>query len=261
MTASLSAVTATLLEDDTVLELVFAGAKGNVLNIELMEQLSAALSRHSELATLRLIVLRGAGRIFSNGASIEEHRPAIAPAMLTSFHRLLRQVASSTVPVAALVEGRCLGGGFELALCCHFVFATSDAEFACPEIKLGVFPPVLAALGAARLGGPIAERLLLTGDALSLEQAQGIGFLTGLLADSPRAELLTWYRQHLRPLSAFALRQGSKAIRRGSGMLDALNEALEATEKQYVEEVLASHDGNEGVEAFLAKRRALWHDR
>ncbi|MBZ5522125.1 MAG: enoyl-CoA hydratase/isomerase family protein, partial [Acidobacteriia bacterium] len=49
------------------------------------------------------------------------------------------------VPVAALVEGRCLGGAFELALCCHFVFAARSAVFACPEIKLGVFPPVLAA--------------------------------------------------------------------------------------------------------------------
>jgi DHA2 family multidrug resistance protein len=67
--------------------------------------------------------------------------------MLAAFHRTIRAVAAFPVPVAALVEGRCLGGAFELALACHYLFAKESAVFACPEVKLGVVPPVLAVLG------------------------------------------------------------------------------------------------------------------
>lgn len=250
-----------LAEENTVLELVLDRPKGNVLTGRMMEELSRALAEHRESRELRLVLLRGAGGHFSFGASVEEHRKEEAPAMLATFHRLIRELAAYPVPVAALAEGQCLGGGFELALVCHFLFATPTAHFGCPEIKLGVFPPVLAAVGARRFGGAVAERLLLTGETVDAGEAWRLGIVTEVFEeDDPREALLAWYREALRPLSAFALRQGTRALRRATGFLDELDRNLRATEDQYVREVLESHDGNEGIEAFLERRKPAWRD-
>lgn len=253
---------ATLAEDGRLLEIVLDRPKGNVLTARTMEELSSALTAHRERRELRLVVLRGAGGNFSYGASIEEHRKDQAPRLLSTFHRLVREVAAYPVPVAARVEGQCLGGGFELVLACHFVFATPEARFGCPEIKLGVFPPVLAAIGAPRLGSFVAERLLLTGATIDASEAWRLGMVARVFENGdPGEELLAWYRETLAPLSAFALRQGTRALRESSGFLAELDRALDAAERQYVEEVLESFDGNEGVEAFLERRKASWQDR
>jgi len=256
------AVAADLLEGGAVLRVVFGRPRGNVLTMDLMRELGVALDSHRDQPHLKLVALRGSGGTFSYGASVEEHRRALAPAMLETFHALVRAVASYPVPVAALVEGRCLGGAFELALCCHFVFAAKSAVFACPEIKLGVFPPVLAAVGPQRLGAALAERMLLTGEEADAGALVPSGFVTALVGEGEdlEAALLAWYRDKLHGLSAFALRQATRAARSAAGMDAGLDERLHALERHYCEQVLESHDGNEGIEAFLARRPPAWVD-
>ncbi len=256
----MSLVQAQLREDDTLLELILSGPKGNILTRAMMEELAAHLSAHAADVHLRSVLIRSAGKNFSFGASVEEHRRDAAPAMLRTFHTLIRQVASYPVPVAALVAGRCLGGAFELTLACHLVHCTPSAVFACPEIKLGVFPPVLAVLGRERLGASLCERLLLTGGELDALLAQGCGWATLVDEAEPEAGLLSWYRTHLKPHSAYSLRQAVRAARQVSGALACLAEPLDAAERLYLEALLPSHDGNEGIEAFLAKRAPQWSD-
>jgi cyclohexa-1,5-dienecarbonyl-CoA hydratase len=149
-----------------------------------------------------------------------------------------------------------------LVLCCHFIFATDSARFGCPEIKLGVFPPVLAVAGASRLGGALAERLLLSGEELDAASAEHAGLLAHRIGEraDPEASVLDWYRTHIRPLSAFALRQATRAVRQSGGLLDRLGAPLDAVERQYVTSVLESQDGTEGIEAFLARRPPVWQD-
>lgn len=250
------------LEDGAVLRVLLDKPKGNVLDSKMMGEISDALDEHLDDEALKLVFLRGAGGSFSYGASIEEHEKELAPGMLAAFHRLVRKLAASPVPVAGLAEGQCLGGGFELLLPCHFLFAAPNARFACPEIKLGVFPPVLAAIGADRLGALPAERMLLTGAPVAASEADRLGWLTALFeGDDPEEDLLAWYRETLAPLSAFALRQGTRALRKGTSWLETLDDALTRTEAQYVDEVLESHDGNEGIAAFLERRKPAWRNR
>jgi cyclohexa-1,5-dienecarbonyl-CoA hydratase len=251
-----------LMEDDTLLHLYLRRPPGNVLTLRLVHELSAALEAHREVPELRLVVLRGAGGNFSYGASIEQHTIEQAPEVLRGFHRLLQDLAAYPIPSAALVEGSCLSRGFELALCCNFLFATKEARFGCPEIKLGVFPPLLAILGSRRLGSFIADRLLLTGENMDSECAERLGLLTDCFAagEDPEAALLAWYRRTLRPLSAFALRQGTQALRHGSGWQVALSSHLRDAERRLLDEVLPSHDGHEGITAFLEKRSPIWRD-
>ena len=215
---------AELLEGGGLLHIAIGTPKGNILSRAMMGEIAAGLRQHREDRALRLVLLTALGENFSFGASVEEHRREQAPGMLAAFHDLIRTAAAYPVPVAALVQGHCLGGAFELVLACHLVFATPSARFACPEVKLGVFPPVLAAIGPLRLGQPVSERLLLT------------------------------------PFSAFAIRQATKASRRASGLLQALQTPLSQIERQYVEEVLESRDGNEGIAAFLERRKPVWRD-
>jgi len=253
-------VNATLLEDGTLLRLVLDKPKGNVLTMEMMKALSEALSANAGNPHLRMVMIRGAGNHFSFGASVEEHRKEQAPSMLSNFHGMIRHVASYPVPVAALVEGSCLGGAFELILACHLVFAAPSASFGCPEIKLGVFPPVLAAIGHQRLGAPLAERMIVTGATIDAAAAEKAGLVSAVFSGNPEEELLDWYRKNLRPLSAFSIRQAARAARVGSGIIAALGPTLDECERQYVEEVLASYDGNEGIAAFIERRKPLWKD-
>ena len=251
-------VHAELLESETLLRLILDRPTGNILTGGLMEQIGRALSEHEKDRALRLVVLQGAGGTFSWGASVEEHRKATAPGMLQTLSRLVRQVARYPAPVAALVEGRCLGGGFELALACHLLFVTPGAQLGCPEIKLGVFPPVLAALGPSRLSGALSDRLVLTGETVTGTELRP--FATAVLdGTDPFAQLVEWYRKGPARMSAQALRIATHAVRVGTETL--FGGRLEELEKLYLEEVLASHDGNEGIEAFIARRAPAWEDR
>lgn len=255
-------ISAETLEEGGVLWLLLNQPKANVLTSEMLGELAGALREHRDDPHLKLVVIRGAGGNFSFGASIEEHKRDEVAGMLREFHAFVRDLASYPMPVAALVEGRCLGGAFELALCCHLVFATSNARFGCPEIKLGVFAPVLAAIGAERLPGALAERLMLTGAEIDSATAALAGLLTAVFdLSDPGPQLIEWYRANLAPLSAFALRQATAAFRKSSSLMGALHERLPEIERQYLDEVANSHDGNEGIAAFLARRAPQWEDR
>ena len=248
-----------LLESGTLLRLLLDRPPGNILTSGLMEQLGHELASHANERSLRMVVLQGAGGQFSWGASVEEHRKPSAPGMLRALSRLVRAIARYPVPVAALVEGRCLGGGFELALACHLVFTTPDAQLGCPEIKLGVFPPVLAALGPWRLGGALSDRLVLTGEPLTAAAAHSCGFSAAVLDGSdPFAQFIEWYRKGPARLSAAALRTATQAVRAGTESL--LGARLDELEQLYLTRVLTSHDGNEGIEAFIARRAPVWED-
>jgi cyclohexa-1,5-dienecarbonyl-CoA hydratase len=257
-----SSVRADRIEDGRVLRLVLDAPKGNVLTMRMMDELREALAMHRDDRALKMVLLRGAGGTFSYGASVPEHRRDRASAMLAAFRELVRDIATHPAPVAALIEGRCMGGAFELALACHFLFATRTAVMGCPEVRLGVLPPVLAVLAPRRMAGALAERLLVTGADLDAEGADRAGLLTRLIDASldPESAVLDWYRRTLAPLSAFTLREATGAAREASGLLAALGGPLEAAERRYLERLLPSHDGNEGIEAFIEKRAPQWTD-
>ncbi len=249
-------------EDGRVLELVIDAPKGHVLTRALMAGLDESIAAAARDPALKLVVVTGAGKHFSFGAAVDEHRPAHVGEMLATFHRLVRTVARSPVPVAAAVDGRCLGGAFELVLACHFVMATPRARFACPELKLGVFAPVLAALGPLKLGPALTEELLLTGRDLDAAEARAAGLVTALAPDGsePAAFAVEWYRANLAPLSAASLRQAVKATRTQPIWTRALGEGIDFAERLYLDAIVPSHDGNEGIEAFLARRPPQWRD-
>lgn len=243
--------------DGRVLRLVLARPKANVLDAAMVAALRAALPSTPD-PHLKLIVIDHEGPSFSFGASVPEHLPDAVRGMLSGFHDLLRAFEAVGVPTAAVVRGQCLGGGLELALVCGRIFVDGTARMGLPEVKLGVFPPAGAVLLPLRVPGPYATNLLLTGAAITGDQAVVIG-LADDCSDDPAAACFTWYDEHLAPLSAVGLRHAWKASRRA--VAKALNDELSAVEAMYLDELMTHSDPVEGLTAFVARRAPLWEDR
>ena len=142
----------------------FHHPKGNIVTCEMIAALRAGLENMSQNPHLKLVTIEGAGPDFSFGASIPEHAPDEIERVLPEMHGLVVDLLELPALTAAIVRGRCLGGGFELALACDFIFAAEDAVFGLPEIKLGVFPPAASVLLPARIGLARAMPAILTGE-------------------------------------------------------------------------------------------------
>lgn len=241
----------TRVREDGLVWLVLDGGKGNIIDAALIGELIEAVGEVSNLDGVRLLALSAVGRDFSWGASVPEHRPSQAGAMLAELHRYFRLLEATGIPTACAVRGRCLGGGLEVAAWAGRIVCTPDATLALPEIKLGVFPPIGTLALQWRLGGPRALEAVLTGRSFSAAEAAEIG-LVDAVADDPEAALRAWYTDHLVGLSASSLRFAWRAARLPIQRL--LHEDLVALERLYLSELIHTHDANEGIEAFLQKR-------
>jgi cyclohexa-1,5-dienecarbonyl-CoA hydratase len=163
-------------------------------------------------------------------------------------------------PTAAVVRGRCLGGGFELALACDLIFAADNATFGLPEVALGVFPPAAAALLPPRVGAARATVTILSGAAVPAAEWLAAGLVTAV---APDAELTSavdrWFETHLAPKSASALRHAARAAR--AALRRDVATLLPELERLYLNEVMRTKDAREGIAAFLEKRSPRWSDQ
>jgi cyclohexa-1,5-dienecarbonyl-CoA hydratase len=159
----------------------------------------------------------------------------------------------------ALVQGRCLGGGFELALCCDLILSAPGAAYGLPEIALGVFPPAAAVLLPARVGAARATSAIVAGEVRAAEHWAEAGLLEAIVEDGDLERALTaWDERHLAPRSAAAVRQAALAAR--TGLRETVERLLPASECRYLGEVMRTHDAKEGIQAFLEKRTPVWRD-
>jgi len=250
-------VTVTRLDDGAWWRVAIGGSKGNVLDGALMDRLTQVFDDARGAASLKAIVLEGQGAHFSFGASVREHLPDQVAGMLDRFRRVLLALLDSSVVVLGAVRGQCLGGGLELVTLCHRIFAAPDARFGQPEIALGVFAPAASIVLAERIGRAHAEDLCLTGRVIGASDALGMG-LVDELADDPAEMALAWARTHLADRSATSLRLAVRAIR--ADLLAKLRAELPQAEHLYLHELMATADANEGLRAFLEKRRPAWRN-
>lgn len=234
--------------------------KGNIITAAMVDALRSALESLASNPHLKLITLQGAGPDFSFGASIPEHTPDRIARVLPEMHRLVIDLLEAPAATAAIVRGRCLGGGFELALACDFIFASDDAQLGLPEIMLGVFPPAGAALLPRRVGAARAASAILSGSPLTAHAWQATGLIEFLSAGgSLEGDVDAWFARCLAPRSAAAIRHAAAAAR--LGLLDEVRRTLPALERLYLEELMRTDDAVEGIQAFLEKRPPHWSDR
>jgi cyclohexa-1,5-dienecarbonyl-CoA hydratase len=147
-----------------------------------------------------------------------------------------------------------------LALCCDDILSTEDATFALPEIKVAAFPPVGALLLPLRVGASRAARAVITGST----QTAGYWHAAGLASlVAPESTLIdaarTWFDTQLGGHSAVALSHACLATR--SLTRAQVEPLLDQLERQYLDNLLTTHDAGEGVRAWMERRPPRWEDR
>jgi cyclohexa-1,5-dienecarbonyl-CoA hydratase len=247
-----------LEKDGTLLRLRLSRPKANIIDAAMIAALRSALDEHLSGTRLRAVLLEAEGPHFSFGASVEEHLPASCAAMLGALHALILQLVASPVPVLVAVRGQCLGGGLEVALAGHLIFAAPGATLGQPEIKLGVFAPAASCLLPERIGPSRAADLLLSGRGIGAEEAHRIG-LVDALTDDPSQAALAYFEEHLAKRSASSLRIAVRAAR--YDLVYRIRRKLAEVERLYLAELMATLDAVEGLSAFIAKRPPVWEDR
>ncbi|HXP30139.1 MAG TPA: cyclohexa-1,5-dienecarbonyl-CoA hydratase [Stellaceae bacterium] len=245
-------------EGGTLLRLRLARPKANVIDAAMIAALDQALAQHLAAFDLLGVLIDAEGPHFSFGASVEEHLPGTCAAMLRSFHAVLLRLVASPVPVLVAVRGQCLGGGLEVALAGTLLFVSPDAMLGQPEIKLGVMAPAASCLLPERIGRAQADELLLSGRSLGAAEARDIGLVTAI-AEDPAGAALAWFKQHLAGKSAAALRHAVRAAR--LDLVERVRAKLVRVEALYLDDLMATRDAVEGLEAFLAKRPPRWEHR
>ena len=227
----------------------------NILDIPTIQRLGEAIS---ELEDAQLVVIRGAGdRAFSAGVAVQDHTPDLVGPMLESLHGAIRKLRDLSAVTVAAVQGHCLGGGMELALACDLVIAQEDARFGQPEIELGCYPPVAAALYPSLIGPGRTLDLLLTGRTLTCEEAERMGLIARRVENLD--EGLAKLTSEILAKSAAVVRLTKKAVRAGRDR--GFSEALTEGERLYLDELCPTADMAEGIAAFLEKRRPVWKHR
>lgn len=234
--------------------------KGNIVTAEMIAALSQALESLAQQSHLKLLTIEGEGSDFSFGASIPEHAPGVIGRVLPEAHALIHMLLDFPAPTAALIRGRCLGGGFELALACDFIFAEESATMGLPEIALGLFPPAACALLPSRVGTARATRAILTGHPAPASAWRETGLLEAVVADGTLAAVVDrWFDAHLRDTSAAALRHATAAAR--LCLREHVRAVLPQLERLYLNDLMRTEDAAEGIAAFLEKRAPRWNDR
>lgn len=244
--------------DGAIAEVILGKAPANIISAQLIGELMLLLAELEADHNCKMIVLAGEGDSFSYGASVEEHTKEQVGNMLPQFHLLIDKMLSSKIPILAKVKGNCLGGGFEVALACHFIFADRSATFSVPEIKLGVFPPPACALLNSKIADNIANEMIVTGTNQSAAELLHLGLLNGVADDSNSLDemLKTFIEKRILKTSASSIRFATTAAR--MVVLKKYRANIKELENLYLKELMSTHDANEGIQSFIEKRRPVW---
>jgi cyclohexa-1,5-dienecarbonyl-CoA hydratase len=219
----------------------------NVLDTDHLRQLGDAVraARHAAV----LVLEPGEDcRAFSAGNDVKDHARERAPAMLAAFHGAVRALLESEAFSVADVRGDALGGGCELVLACDLAWAAPGARLGQPEVDVGCFPPVAAALLPRRVGWKRAVEILALGRPVDAQEAARIGLVNGVGPAEPAVESLL----RKSPEVLRALKAALRAAHPGGAV------GVERAEEVYLRRLLPLEDCAEGVRAFLEKRPPRW---
>ncbi len=238
-------------------------SKLNALNELVLNELEQVFIDLKELEAARVIVITGAGeKSFVAGADISQF-PSMSSENALAFAKrgqaIFSLIESSTKPVIAAINGFALGGGCELALACHLRFATENAMFGQPEVKLGVIAGYGGTQRLPRLiGKGRALDLLLSGRMIKAEEALQMGLINGIF---PQSELLSKVEEYAELLMAQSPQAQALTIRAVSrGIETTLSKGLDE-ESSAFRDVFKTEDRIEGATAFLERRPAKFKNR
>lgn len=246
---------------DGVAKIVINRPPYNVLDIPTMREINEALmdvkAREKELKVL--LITSSGEKAFSTGVDVKDHTPEKMDEMIDVFHRIFRIMATLEIPTVAAVRGYALGGGCEVVLFCDMVVASEKAQFGQPEIKVGVYPSMVVAWLPRLTGMKKAMEIILTGDSISAQEAERLGLVNRVVPEERFEEEVQRFIERLTDKSPVVLRIAKRAIL--AGLSGDFETGLENSEVIYKYALMKTEDANEGLKAFLEKRKPEWRGR
>lgn len=231
----------------------------NILTAAMMHALADALERAGRDRSLKAVAVTAAGRAFSAGADIGEHRPDQADGMIAAFSRLFQALGASELPLVMAVDGAALGAGFELVMMSDVLLASERATFAQPEIRLGFFAPAAVAWLPARIGVARAIEVTCTGRTFSAQEMAVMGLVSRVVPLDDLSDALESVLRDLRRASPTIMRMNVRLARRLAGQ--PFEEARREAERVFLQELMVTEDVREGIASFFEKRRPEWKNR
>lgn len=237
----------------------------NALNAALLKELDQVFDEIAANPDIKTLVITGAGQqVFIAGADLNTFAEFKDPmqegiAYITLGQEVFLKLDNLPIPTIAAINGACVGGGLELAMACDIRYAADNARLGLPEIGLGLMPGWGGTQRLPRIVGPArALELILTGDTIPAPQALQMGLVNKVV---PAAQLMRECQGLARKIAEKSRIATSAALRAVSEGLDlSVAEGVVVERKQF-EAIIVSEDIQEGVTAFLQKRRPEFKDK
>lgn len=239
-----------------VATLRFNRPPANLFNIEMLDELNAALLSLRTEKRVEVLVLRGAQANFSDGLDLTEHDPEHVHRLIQVYMRVFETLRMMDAIQVAAVEGKAWGAGLELALGCNLFVAADDASFRLPQTGYGVFPPIACAILPRVVPRRKAMEWILTGGEISAQRLEHDGVINRLLApdgfDAGVDAFVAEITAKSRPVLELAKRAQLESY------YSTVPEALTRVQSLYLRELLELDDAREGVKSFLAGQPYEW---
>ena len=232
----------------------------NALTAELNKELEHALDTLGEDKKIRALILTGGAKAFAAGGDIQDMKgatPESIYAMAANNIRIYDKLEQFRAPTIAAVNGPCLGGGCELAMCCDFRVAGEGAKFGQPEIMLGILPGAGGTQRLPRLVGlEYAKRMIYLGKPIKAEEALRVGLVGQVVPDDQVMDTAVTLAKQMSAMAGFAMSLAKEAINTGwsSGRSEG-----QAREHHSFSLVFSTADQAEGFNAFIEKRPAKFN--
>ena len=236
----------------------------NALSAALVARLTAELDTLAGDASVRAIVLTGAGDVFCAGADIGEMRAAgAAPpeqneADSRRFATMLERLERQPQPTLALVNGAAFGGAVGLIAACDIALAATSARFALSEVRLGLVPAMISPYVIRAIGTREARRWFLSGEAMDAATALRIGLVHEAVDPGSLAAAADGVLGALLAGAPGAQAEIKRLIRHATGRSDAGDEAMLADTARWIARIRSGSEAREGLSAFLERRKPRW---
>lgn len=246
----------TVTEDDVTATVTLDKPPANVLSLDSIRELTRALEA-VDGPTRKAIVIESANeKLFSGGVEVEDHLGETLANMMWAFGDLFETAREVKTPIIAKVEGPALGGGCEIVAGCDLAIASESATFGQPEINLGTFPPIAAALFPDIMGEKHAFEMVMLGEEISAEQAREFGLVNEVVPPEDVEETTRSIVENLTKKSGLVLGMAKHAFYDTADRTRFADALKRATEHGI--EITGSDEGREGLQAFMEDRAPEW---